>query len=192
MADLFDRIEPADPPAIPGLEYRANYITAAEESSLVAAIDALPWDTSWQRRRQPYGESYGGGRRGEKPVAIPQWGRKLIARLEKNGIGGPPFNQMLVNEYLPGQGITLHRDYEPFDRVVVSLSLLSACVMNFRRVSDGQRESLLLEPRSLIILADEARYEWEHGIAPRKSDRWEGQRLARSRRISVTLRRRRD
>jgi alkylated DNA repair dioxygenase AlkB len=99
-----------------------------------------------------------------------------------------PFDQMLVNEYLPGQGISLHRDYEPFDRTVVSISLLSACVMDFRRVADGRRESLLLEPRSLLVLSDEARYEWEHGIAPRKKDRWRGGPVPRSRRVSVTFR----
>ena len=95
---------------------------------------------------------------------------------------------MLVNEYLPGQGIALHRDYEPFDRTVVSLSLLSACVMDFRHVKSGRLESLLLEPRSLLVLSDEARYEWEHGIAPRKNDRWEGVTIPRARRLSVTFR----
>jgi alkylated DNA repair dioxygenase AlkB len=29
---------------------------------------------------------------------------------------------------------------------------------------------LLLERRSLIVLSDEARYDWEHGIAARKKD----------------------
>ena len=72
---------------------------------------------------------------------------------------------MLVNEYLPGQGIALHRDYEPFGRTVVSLSLLSPCVMDFRHRPTGRRERLLLEPRSLLVLSDEARYDWEHGIA---------------------------
>jgi alkylated DNA repair dioxygenase AlkB len=84
------------------------------------------------------------------------------------------FDQLLVNEYLPGQGIALHRDYEPFDRTVVSLSLLSSCVMDFYHPARGRRESLLLEPRSLLVLCDEARYEWQHGIARRKTDRWHG------------------
>jgi alkylated DNA repair dioxygenase AlkB len=95
---------------------------------------------------------------------------------------------MLINEYLPGQGITLHRDYTPFDRTVVSISLLSACVMEFRELKTGRQESLLLEPRSLLILSDEARYEWQHGIARRKNDRWHGLRIPRARRLSITFR----
>jgi alkylated DNA repair dioxygenase AlkB len=94
-----------------------------------------------------------------------------------------------VNEYYPGQGIALHCDYEPFDRTVVSISLLSPCVMDFRHVESGRRESMLLERCSLLILSDEARYDWQHGIARRKSDRWNGRRLVRARRVSITFRR---
>jgi len=119
---------------------------------------------------------------------IPAWARALRDRLFKGSIGDRPFDQMLVNEYFPGQGIAMHRDYSPFDRTVVSLSLLSPCIMDFRHVESGQRESFLLEPRSLLVLNDEARYEWQHGIAPRKSDRWQGTVISRARRLSVTFR----
>jgi alkylated DNA repair dioxygenase AlkB len=108
--------------------------------------------------------------------------------MASEGISERLFDQMLINEYLPGQGIALHRDYEPFDRTVVSLSLLSACVMDFRHLKDGRRASLFLEPRSLLMLSDEARYDWQHGIARRKTDRWQGQAIRRSRRLSITFR----
>ncbi len=104
------------------------------------------------------------------------------------GISDRLFDQMLINEYFPGQGIAMHCDYKPFDRTVVSLSLLSPCVMNFRHVEDGRTTSMLLETRSLLILSDEARYRWQHGIARRKNDRWQGQVIPRSRRLSVTFR----
>jgi alkylated DNA repair dioxygenase AlkB len=95
---------------------------------------------------------------------------------------------MLVNEYFPGQGIALHRDYEPFDRTVVSLSLSAGSLMEFRHARDGRRESLYLERRSLLVLSDEARYDWQHGIASRKSDRWRGKVIPRERRLSITFR----
>jgi alkylated DNA repair dioxygenase AlkB len=188
MAQLFPVVfEAAEVPEVPGLSYRPNFITEQEEVELTKAIDAQGWDTSWQRRRQPYGTLYG------KAVAgtvhpIPTWGRELAERLFREGVGDRPFDQMLINEYLPGQGITLHRDYTPFDRTVVSISLLSACVMEFRELKTGRQESLLLEPRSLLILSDEARYEWQHGIARRKNDRWHGLRIPRARRLSITFR----
>lgn len=169
---------------MPGLRYLPGYVTEAEEQALVAAIDALPWNTEWQRRRQPYGAGYGG----DGSALIPEWGRRLAERMLADGLTDVPFDQMLVNEYTPGQGISPHRDYAPFGRTVVSLSLLSLCVMDFRHPATGRRQSLLLEPRSLLVLSDEARYEWEHGIAPRKRDAWQGVRWDRGRRVSVTFR----
>ena len=186
MSTLFPLHAEVAVPVIPGLAYIPDYITEMEEAKLTTAIGAEPWDTTWKRRRQLYGWSYG---RGEgEPRPIPPWGIALAERMHDDGISDRRFDQMLINEYLPGQGISLHRDYDPFDRTVVSLSLLSPCVMDFRHAKDGRQESMLLEPRSLLILSDEARYQWQHGIAARKKDRWQGAVLPRSRRLSVTFR----
>src|SRR3954465_12461787 len=175
----------ADLPPIPGLRYLPGYVTESEEADLARAIDAGAWNTEWQRRRQPYGASYG---EGGSTLPIPGWGRRLADRLFAGGVTDVPFDQMLVNEYLPGQGIAPHRDYEPFGRTVVSLSLLSPCVMDFRHRPTGRKGLLLLEPRSLLVLRDEARHDWEHGIAARKKDTWHGLPLQRGRRLSVTFR----
>ena len=182
---FYPTVTPDDVPPVPGLRYLPGYVTAADELALAGAIDAMPWDTQWLRRRQPYGTGYGDG---GKSAPIPDWGLQLAARMFEDGVTDRPFDQMLVNEYLPGQGISSHRDYAPFGRTVVSLSLLSPCVMDFRHGQTGRKESLLLERRSLVVLSDEARYEWEHGIAARKRDVWQGMRFDRGRRLSVTFR----
>jgi alkylated DNA repair dioxygenase AlkB len=175
----------ADVPPVAGLRYLSDYVTEADEEGLVEAIDRLPWNTKWRRRRQPYGAGYGTG---DAAPPIPDWGRRLADRLLTDGITPVPFDHVLVNEYLPGQGIATHRDYAPFGRVVASLSLLSPCVMDFRHTATGRRAQLLLERRSLLVMADEARYEWEHAIAPRKRDVWHGLPVDRRRRLSVTFR----
>jgi alkylated DNA repair dioxygenase AlkB len=202
---LFPTDNSPSPPEIPGLRYVPEYLSPAEEADLRRAIDLAPWDTSWDRCRQPYGGAY--GTKSAPAPPIPDWGRQLADRIfadprfRDDHAHGPgavdrtpdrtpdrPFDQMLINEYLPGQGIALHRDYEPYDRTVVSVSLLAGCLMDFRRVVDGRREALWLEPRSLLVLRDEARYEWEHGIARRKSDLVNGARTPRARRLSITFR----
>src|SRR5262245_56475881 len=186
METLFSlAVSESDVPHIPGLRYLPEYVTEADERDLVEAIDGSTWNTEWKRRRQPYGGGY--GKSGESPP-IPDWGRRLADRLYTDGVTDTPFDQMLVNEYLPGQGISPHRDYAPYGRTVVSLSLLSPCVMDFRHVPMGRKEQLLLEPRSLLVLCDEDRYDWEHGIAPTRRDGWLGLPVDRSRRVSVTFR----
>lgn len=182
---FYPAVDPADVPSVPGLRYLPGYVTEAEERALVAAIDGMPWNAEWKRRRQPYGAGYGAS--GDSGP-IPEWGIPLAGRMLADGVTGRPFDQMMVNEYTPGQGISAHRDYAPFGRTVVSLSLLSTCVMDFKHVSSGRRESLLLEPRSLLVLSDAARFDWEHGIAARKGDVWQGVRWDRGRRVSVTFR----
>ena len=179
-------IQPAEIPPIPGLMYFPEYITQVEEGELATAVDAQPWDISWERRRQPYGGGY--GRSKEPAPPIPDWGRALAARMHREGLVERPFDHMLVNEYLPGQGISLHCDYEPYDRIVASLSLLADCVMDFRSLQGSRREALLLKRRSLLVLSDDARYRWQHGIARRKNDVWQGTRIPRGRRLSITFR----
>src|SRR5687768_11178367 len=102
MAELFPDAELSTRPAIAGLSYLREYITEDEEKRLVTAIDGAPWDETWDRRRQPYGASYGPNK-GER-LQIPPWGRALVDRLHAEGISDRPFDQMLVNEYEPGQG----------------------------------------------------------------------------------------
>ena len=189
MRTLFPLATPSTA-EIPGLSYLPDYISEREEAELVAAIDALAWDTSWDRRRQPYGRSY--DQTGRSPKPIPPWAEQLVERMYREGLSERRFDQVLVNEYLPGQGIALYRDYLPFDRTVASLSLLSPVVMDFRHASEDQRAAILLQRCSLLILSDEARYDWQHGIARRKNDRWQGCTIPRSRRLSITFRTHRD
>lgn len=131
------------------------------------------------------------GKEGTAP-AIPDWAEDLIEKMLLQGLTMRRFDQMLVNEYQPGQGIALHRDYQAYGRTVASLSLLSVCVMDFRHQVTERSEVLLLEPRSLLILNDQARYEWEHDIASRKSDVWYDTPVTRERRLSITFRTRTD
>src|SRR5947209_1127658 len=152
METLFPHaVTTADVPPIPGLRYLPEYVSAAQERALAEAIDGLPWNTQWHRRRQPYRAGYGTG--GAAPP-IPDWGRRLADGLFEHGVTAEPFDQMLVNEYLPGQGIAPHRDYAPYGRTVASLSLLSPCVMDFRHPPTGRLERLLLLPRSLLVLSE--------------------------------------
>ena len=187
MRSLFPlQVEPEDIPQVRGLNYLPEYISHSEEQHFVAQIDAGAWDTSWQRRRQSFGETY--GKRPAVSRELPSWAIPLIERFQHDGLSERLFDQLLINEYMPGQGIAPHCDYAPFDRTVASLSLLSACVMDFRQTATDRRHALLLEPRSLLVLSDDARYDWTHGIARRQTDCWHNIRFPRERRLSATFR----
>ncbi|WP_244313666.1 alpha-ketoglutarate-dependent dioxygenase AlkB [Stappia sediminis] len=163
------------------------------ERRLLDRIDAAPWRADLKRRVQHYGYRYDYKARRVTRESflgpLPGWLMPLCERLANDGHFAKPPDQVIVNEYLPGQGIAPHVDCEPcFGDTIASLSLCSGCVMDFTNVEAGERFSHYLEPRSLLVLSGEARYRWRHGIAARKSDPGPNGRIARGRRISLTFR----
>ena len=98
-------------------------------------------------------------------------------------------DQVIANEYLPGQGISAHVDCVPcFDERIVSLSLLSQCEMVFQKKQSGEKLAVILEPRTALVMTGAARYQWTHEIPARKSDQVDGMKVERARRISRTFR----
>ncbi|MGI9323501.1 MAG: alpha-ketoglutarate-dependent dioxygenase AlkB, partial [Pseudomonadales bacterium] len=110
-------------------------------------------------------------------------------------------DQVIINEYEPGQGIASHTDCKPcFGDTIITISLGSGCVMEFTKEvgeSSGNRKKpsmsknktpVWLLPRSLVAMTGDARWDWCHGIPQRKSDQWGGKRYKRSRRVSLTFR----
>jgi alkylated DNA repair protein alkB homolog 8 len=97
-------------------------------------------------------------------------------------------DQLTINDYLPGEGIPPHVDsHSPFEDLFCSLSLHSGVVMTF--VSpNNEAKHVYLKPRSLVLLAGDARYIWQHSISLRKLDRVEDNIIFRHRRLSLTYR----
>ncbi|KAG5672401.1 hypothetical protein PVAND_002532 [Polypedilum vanderplanki] len=80
-------------------------------------------------------------------------------------------DQLTVNQYQSGQGIPSHCDtHSIFEDPIISLSLGSSIVMEFKEPISGQHYSKFLPTRSLLILSREIRYKWMHGIVPKKTD----------------------
>ncbi len=188
---LFD-VEEEPVPDILGLTYISDFITKDEEHSLIAEIDAQPWLNDLKRRVQHYGYKYDYQARTVTSDAylgvLPAWLSPPTGRLSEAIFSNTP-DQAIVNEYLPGQGISAHVDCVPcFADTIASLSLASSAIMQFTHSKTGEREELYLKERSLIVLSDAARYEWQHAIPARKSDVIEGFKIERSRRISLTFR----
>ena len=178
---------------IPGLQLVPEYVNEAREGSLVAVIDDLPWRTELRRRVQHYGYQYDYKGRKVTPEMylgpLPDWLQPLCQELKERGLMPRVADQVIVNEYEPGQGIAPHVDCVPcFDDTIASLTLGSSCIMEFTQVKTRAKVPLFLPRRSLVVLSGEARYGWRHSIPGRKSDPHEGRVIARGRRLSLTFR----
>lgn len=178
---------------ISGLKYVPAFISKDEHQELWQAINREPWLTDLKRRVQHYGWKYDYKARsidysmflGE----LPSWAKPYADRLFEAGYLKKVPDQLIINEYQPGQGIANHVDCEPcFGETIISVSLGSNCVMDFINLKSKEKLEVMLEPRSLVIISGEARHNWTHGIAARKTDNFNGIKSERRLRISLTFR----
>jgi len=174
---------------INGLRYITNFIDKELEEKLITYFDDIKeWNTSLSRRTLHFGYTYDYKSRSTAEVTtpIPDIVKDVISKMMKAKILMFEPDQVIVNEYLPGQGINHHVDsITAFEDGIVSLSLGSDIVMEFtNRIDHDETYEIMLNRRSLIIMHKDARYKYTHGIPARKKDN----KVARKRRISLTFR----
>ncbi|KAJ3517600.1 hypothetical protein NLJ89_g405 [Agrocybe chaxingu] len=91
--------------------------------------------------------------------------------------------QAIINLYQPGEGITPHVDLlGRYGDGIIGVSFNSGSVMRFDKVDPTEsaadsenskhhtRMDLYLPERSIVVLSDEARYQWTHGIEKKTRD----------------------
>lgn len=179
---------------IVGLELYPDFITKEEEEELTILIDNSSWLNDLKRRVQHYGYKYDyRARKIDNSLYLgdlPDWLQIISQRMiEKNIINFTP-DQAIINEYEVGQGISSHIDCEPcFGDTIISLSLGSTCIINFeKKLNSKNKIGIFVEPRTLLVMKNESRYNWFHGIPQRKSDKFNNEVIKRERRISITYR----
>jgi len=189
-------------PVIAGLDYRDDFISTAEHDALLARLEALDLAPfrfhGWtgNRKTRSFGWRYDFDDASFTPAEpLPDWLGPLRARAAGlAAAAADDFVHVLVARYDPGAGIGWHRDRDVFERVV-GVSLGSPAALRFRRraAAGFQRFRLDVAPRSAYLLSGEARYSWEHSIAPGNELRFsitfrtlsdKGRRLAEAQRIS--------
>lgn len=195
--------------------YIPEFISHEEEKYLIDHVYSAPkpkWTQLSNRRLQNWGGlPHPKGMIAEK---LPQWLEIYANKIAKLGVFEERVpNHVLVNEYKPQQGIMPHEDGPLFYPVVTTINLGSHSVLQFYQHSskqDGDNQSenhgepiftLLLKPRSLLILKDSVYTSYLHGIAECVEDTVDdkvanlsstenkvGEVLTRGVRISLTIR----
>ncbi len=173
---------------IQGLSYCSNAISEEDEKRLISLFDEKgQWvpitESPNSRRVQHYGYHYDyrSGRTTQQATAIPSELFDLCPMAKEFGM-----NQVIVNEYYPGQGISAHTDSKAYGDTILCYTIGSGATMRFT-YKEGKMD-VYVEPRSVYIMEGEARYDWKHEMIGRKSDVVDGKKLARGRRISITFR----
>ncbi|KAH6766544.1 oxidoreductase [Perilla frutescens var. hirtella] len=119
--------------SVPTVLYIPEYVSAAEEEQLLKNIYQAPlskWKSLKNRRLQNWGGVV--HEKGLLAQDLPSWLKKVTNRIyEESRLFPSAINHVLINEYLPGQGIMPHQDGPAYMPVVAILSLGSPVVMDF-------------------------------------------------------------
>ncbi len=184
---------------IPGFKLLPDFLSEAEEKSIVAEIDRCQWNTELQRHVQHYGWRYDYESKQVDSTMrlgrLPEWAEAIAKRLFESGHLPEMPDQVIVNKYIQDQGIAPHIDNpSSFADGVATISLLETWEMDFRKRNSKLKVARKLDRRSAAVLTGEARYEWTHSIPKRKTepvidpDSGKKKRFRRKRRISLTFR----
>jgi len=167
-----------------GLVYQPDFLTRADEEILLAEIRKLPLQPARyktftaKRRIVSFGAGYDFDANRPTPAPeLPSFLEELRQRASAwSGIAVSEFSQCTVAEYAPGTQLGWHRDVPTFG-VVIGVSLTSPCRMRLRpypHMKHGRApcQAIQLEPRSIYVLRDDARWRWQHAISPTKALRY--------------------
>ncbi|XP_042523996.1 alpha-ketoglutarate-dependent dioxygenase alkB homolog 6 isoform X1 [Dipodomys spectabilis] len=172
--------------APPVIYYVPDFISKEEEEYLLRQVFNAP-KPKWTQLSGRKLQNWGGlpHPRGMVPEKLPPWLQRYVDKVSDLGLfGGLPANHVLVNQYLPGEGIMPHEDGPLYYPTVSTISLGSHTVLDFyepRQPEDDNpieqprppprpATSLLLERRSLLVLRGPAYARLLHGITPARAD----------------------
>ncbi|KAI9491574.1 hypothetical protein BDB00DRAFT_831991 [Zychaea mexicana] len=184
---------------IPGLILIEDFVGREEEAAMIDAVDDNQWcglgispNPELKRRTQQYGHlfSYRYRKVLEELGPLPEFSSAIVDRIMKQELMPNVPNHLLVNEYNLGQGIMPHTDAPAlFGPAILSLSLLSACVMKFTHVETGHTLDILLPRLSMVVMTGDSRYKYKHSISKDHIDTAsDGTTVHRDRRVSFTFR----
>jgi alkylated DNA repair dioxygenase AlkB len=164
---------------IPGLSYLENAIDSELHDKIVAQIDKGTWESVYNAREvQQYGYIYNyQTRKLGAYTKIPKWLTVLADFLDL-----PKPENIIINKYEPGEGISDHIDNACFGPIIASLSLQSPINMVLKL--NALVKEFKLDACSLLKLEGESRNRWTHGIPARKFD----DKVRRQPRYSITFR----
>jgi alkylated DNA repair dioxygenase AlkB len=179
-----DSLFPVEPIFPEGFLYIPDFLDEKEEQFLIKEISKIKLHNfifqGFEARRKvaSFGYDFNFENRSISPGnPIPTSFEGMIRKVSQTiNLEPKDFSELLITEYPVGSVINWHRDAPPFE-IIAGISILSDCIFRFRpheKAKQG-RSSIISFPikrRSLYIIQDTARTEWQHSISAVKDVRY--------------------
>lgn len=169
--------------SIEGLVYQAEFLSHEEEAELIGILQTLPLQAARyrqylaRRRVASFGGSYDFDTNRLLPgVALDERLHGLRDRVAPwLGVPSSDLVHALVAEYAPGTPLGWHRDVPDFE-TVVGVSLGGSALLKFRPYPGHPAARTVVRlnvaPRSIYKMTGQARWAWQHCVAPTTELRW--------------------
>eukprot|EP01118_Nematostelium_gracile_P001942 TRINITY_DN12008_c0_g1_i1.p1 TRINITY_DN12008_c0_g1~~TRINITY_DN12008_c0_g1_i1.p1 ORF type:complete len:228 (+),score=42.04 TRINITY_DN12008_c0_g1_i1:72-755(+) len=188
-------ISPPGAPVPPGVLLRSQYLTQPEQEEMKNEILTATKDAKTtshpEFKRRIYNFYTSSGIRQRIPKTF-----ECMERVHREGIIPDLPDSVQINIYENGGGCPMHTDAKSIGDSIAMFSLMSPAVMGLGKIVQSQERlppaaipsvRMLLVPGSLLVMRDEVRYNWEHGIVPEETTEFNGERLTNQERISVVF-----
>jgi len=180
---------------IPGLTVYPEFITQEQEKSFLSGVEKQKWSFEDEHKFQSYGIEYNfqtssihkdRPARSLEDLNSTELYSKVIEIAKNYNLDH--FDQITIEEFYAGQGVSPRLEsHNSFESVIAILCLSSGVVFTWKN-DKGFQKHHYIPPRTLLIIADEARYAWTYYVTARKIDKVEGQTVHRKKRIAITFR----
>lgn len=172
----------------PGVIIVENFLTQAEEASLINSIDKNPWKPSQSgRRKQDYGPKVNFKKKKYKIstfAGLPSYSKSIVRKLLSiKGLEDFKTVELCNLEYVPERGSSIDPHFDDswlWGERLVSLNVLSNTWLTMtwggnltdwtkltdigKIISSEVEVKIPLKSRSLVVLHGPARHSWKHGI----------------------------
>jgi alkylated DNA repair dioxygenase AlkB len=161
-----------------GFSYYPGFLSTDERATLNSELCTLAFrqDTFrgvvMRRTIVCYGNDYNAQRRSARASAppIPSYLAPVRDRAaEIAGVDASTLTQAIIWKYPPKVGIGWHVDHKDYGPVICGVSLAADALLRLRR--GGEQHRFTIEPGSLYVLRDEARYDWMHRVDGNRDER---------------------
>ena len=182
--------------------YVPNFVSNEESSRLVKFLSDNEWVQLKDRKLKNYGGAPNLTGTILEPLPLPL--QQLSKKLVNFKVFESEPDQALVNQYDSTGGIGYHNDGPNFKPKAAIISLLSSCLIHFRKIINNDKgeqilapecHSIMLEPNSLFVFTSDLYVQYKHGIncnpegkETLTKENKEPLHITRKQRFSITLR----
>jgi len=159
---------------ISGLFYIEDYLSEEKINEVKKYLNKLDFsaisNATNSRRVAHFGYYYSYDRTGLTCApTIPDFLNVLVDDVEITGKGFIEFDQVIINEYKPGQGIAPHTDHTKlFGPIIACITIGSSVPITFR--NGNITKKLEIKEGSMYIMTKDSRYKWTHSLTNKSKD----------------------